>query len=321
MKVAEIKEILKKYNNEEKEKIIIELYKRIPKRVKEDYNIDNYIINANKDVHTKKQEENISIEKLEKEIDFFLQCAYNDYYASPNKIIPKNERTKWRFKVKDFYKQLNKFPAKTEEGKKATELLIDLYKILSLGSNYLTFTSWNTFGAIQVCQSDFYSNIIERTLENGVNKENLKVCTELLNVEYDPQEYHKNILISLESSLRSTDAKYMAIELLKEQADTYIEKYKKNNKYDDEEHANYIIECIVDIYFSLCEIDEGLKYYHKKYIQSKSEIKEYIILDNLEFHELYNEWIKEYEKYEGKIEYRAELKNKYRKIKSEYGKN
>ena len=34
MKVAEIKEILKKYNNEEKEKIIIELYKRIPKRVK-----------------------------------------------------------------------------------------------------------------------------------------------------------------------------------------------------------------------------------------------------------------------------------------------
>ena len=42
MKVAEIKEILKKYNNEEKEKIIIELYKRIPKRVKEDYNIDNY---------------------------------------------------------------------------------------------------------------------------------------------------------------------------------------------------------------------------------------------------------------------------------------
>ena len=44
MKVSELREIIKKYNEEDKEKIIVELYKRIPKKTKEDYNIDNYII-------------------------------------------------------------------------------------------------------------------------------------------------------------------------------------------------------------------------------------------------------------------------------------
>ena len=42
MLVKELREVLKKYNNDDKDKIITELYKRIPKRVKEDYNIDNY---------------------------------------------------------------------------------------------------------------------------------------------------------------------------------------------------------------------------------------------------------------------------------------
>ena len=121
MKVNELREIIKNYNEEDKRKIIVELYKRIPKNIKEDYNIDNYIINLNTKIE--KVDKNITIERLEKEVEYFIECASDDLYARPNKIIPKNERSKWRFKVKTFYKQLNSFLPKTQERQKENNLL------------------------------------------------------------------------------------------------------------------------------------------------------------------------------------------------------
>ena len=97
MKINELRETIKKYNETEKEKVIVELYKRIPKRIKEDYNIDEYIINLKNKI--KKENIEITIERLEKEVNYFIECAYADLYARPNKIISKNNRSKGRFKV------------------------------------------------------------------------------------------------------------------------------------------------------------------------------------------------------------------------------
>ncbi len=121
MKVNELREIIKKYDEAEKEKIIVELYKRIPKNIKEDYNIDAYIADIN--AKAEKGDKQITIEELEKQVNYFLECAYANLYAEPNRIISKTERSKWRFKVKTFYKQLNSFLPETDEGKKATDLL------------------------------------------------------------------------------------------------------------------------------------------------------------------------------------------------------
>ena len=52
MKITELKPIIKKYNKEELESIVVELYKRIPKYTKEDNNIDNFIINIQNDIKT-----------------------------------------------------------------------------------------------------------------------------------------------------------------------------------------------------------------------------------------------------------------------------
>lgn len=315
MKINELRETIKKYNETEREKIIVELYKRIPKSIKEDYNIDEYIINLN----TKIEKENteITIERLEKEVNFFIECAYNNLYARPNKIISKNDRSKWRFKVKTFYKQLNSFLPTNEEGKKATDLLKELFKILSFGTHYLTFSNWNTFGAIQISQSEFLKNIVARKLSNGVTRENLAYCIDLLNVQYDPQEYHKSVLYSFESCLKTPDARYMAIELLKEQVIIWKEKYKKDDSYENQEYTNYFVECVVDIYFELCEVKDGITYFHKQYLEKYKEIKEYILLQTMEEFNLYKEWILEYEKHLGKISYRDSLKEKYTKYKNE----
>ena len=315
MKINELRETIKKYNETEREKVIVELYKRIPKSIKEDYNIDEYIINLN----TKMEKENIeiTIERLEKEVNFFIECAYDDLYARPNKIISKNDRSKWRFKVKTFYKQLNSFLPTNEDGKKATDLLKGLFKILSFGTHYLTFSNWNTFRAIQISQSEFLKNIVERKLSNGVTRENLEYCIDLLNVQYDPQEYHSSVLYSFESCLKTPDARYMAIELLKEQVIIWKEKYKKDDSYENQEYTNYFVECVVDIYFELCEVKDGITYFHKQYLEKYKEIKEYILLQKMEEFNLYKEWVLEYEKHLGKISYRDSLKEKYTKYKND----
>lgn len=314
MKVNELREILKNYNETDKEKIIVELYKRIPKNIKEDYNIDEYIKNINKKIDNK--DNKVSIEYLEKEVKYFIECANDDLYVRPNRVIPKNERSKWRFKVKTFYKELNSFIPTTEEGRKATDLLGELFEILSFGTNYLTFSSWNTFGAIQVSQSDFLENIVKRKLANGMTRENIKYCVELLNAKYDPQEYHRSILNSFESCFKTPDSRYLVIDLLKEQQTKWKEKYKKDKNYYNTEYTNYFVECIVDIYFDLHEVKEGVSYFHKEYIESDKEIKEYILLRIMEELEMYKEWIVEYENNIGKINYRDTLKQKYKELKN-----
>ena len=314
MKVNELREIIKQYSKQENEKIIVELYKRIPKSIKEDYNIDDFIVNLN--VKIEKEDKNVTIDILEKQINYFLDCAMNNLYSSPNRVISKTERSKWRFKAKSFYKQLNTFLPTTEEGKKATDLLRDLFETLSYGSNYLIFSSWNTFGAIGVQQSDFLKNIVERKLVNGVTKENMEYCIKLLYVKRDPQEYHRAIRYSFESCLKTSDARYMAIEILDKKIEELEVKYKKKPDFENKERLNDFIECVVEIYFDLYEIQKGIKYFHEKYIEKDKEIKEYILLDVLELFRLYNEWILEYESKMEKINYRDSLKEKYEKIKN-----
>ena len=98
MLVSEIRSNLKKYDTKGLEDIIIELYKRVPKKVKENYNIDDLIINGKVKETVKK--ENVSLEDLVKEIEYFLSCVDDGYYSTPNKVINKKERSSWRFKVK-----------------------------------------------------------------------------------------------------------------------------------------------------------------------------------------------------------------------------
>ena len=47
MLVSEIRKEIEKYNQKEISDLVIELYKRIPKKIKEEYHIDDLIVNIN----------------------------------------------------------------------------------------------------------------------------------------------------------------------------------------------------------------------------------------------------------------------------------
>lgn len=54
MKVCELKEKIKDYPKGDLKKVIVELYKSIPKKIKEEKEIDDIIINIDKPINTKK---------------------------------------------------------------------------------------------------------------------------------------------------------------------------------------------------------------------------------------------------------------------------
>lgn len=317
MLVNELKTEIEKYSEKELKKIIIELYKRIPKRKKEDYNIDEFIKDIkSKESNVKKKK---SFEELQEEIIYFIKCVDNEYYIVPNKIISKKERSSWRFKVKRYYKELNNILPNSTNGAIATILLIEIFKRLSIGSNRLLFINWETFKALGVSQGNYYDTIIKRILYSGYTKDNLEKCIELLEVFKDPYELSYDMFWVFISNLKTIDNKKQSIELLNnkvEEMKTKLLTIKDSHlAFVIKEDINNYVICILELYLILSEYEKGIKYFHKHFIEEHKEVKEYILLSKLDDLDLKDEWLKEYERKMDKINLRDSLKKKYNELK------
>ncbi len=317
MLVNELRKEIEKYEKKDLQNIIVELYKKIPKVKKEEYNIDEYIKNIN--IETKSKKEEIDFDTLEKRITYFLELVDEGLYARSNRIVSKKERSSWRFNVKQFYKELNNILPNSEDGYEATMLLIKLFTRLSRGTSTLLFSNWDTFKAIGISQCDYYDMIIKRLLYNGYTSENLNKCINLLSVDKDSNDLSIGMYYTFVACLKTNETKELAIELLKNNVLLQQEEIKKitntTSKYYKGENINNTILIILELYISLCEVDEGIKYYHKNYKEHDEEVKEYVLLEVLEENNLIGEWIKEYNKNFTKVKFRESIIEKYKKFK------
>ena len=319
MLVKEIRLELNKYDRKELEDIIIELYKRVPKKVKESYYIDEFIKNK-KDLLPKK-EVKLSFNDLVSEIKWFISCVDKDYYCSPNNVITKNERSKWRFKVKKYYKELVNINANTDDGKISTELLIELFKRLSYGTYILKFSNWQPFKAIGVSQTEFYFTIATRILTVVHNYDNIYKCVNLLSVEKDPYGSYISIydefinLINTEEDINlSIKAIYEEIENLRNSLESC---QSSTTKYYIKQNINFNAYMIFKLYVKLNETDKAIIAFNKIYIEKDKEIKAYVLLNLLKDNNLYKEYVREYEKNIKKIDYRKSLIEDYNLIKKQ----
>ena len=93
MKVAELKKTIGGYRTEQLRRLLVEMYKAMPKRVKEDHGIDDMICSPASKRNNRKSEVAPDIEALASETERFVSNAYNDYYYIPNPAVPKRERS------------------------------------------------------------------------------------------------------------------------------------------------------------------------------------------------------------------------------------
>ena len=116
MKVDELRTTLEKYDTATLKEIAVELYKMIPKSRKQDSVIDELLLDFTKEKDKPaKKDAPVNFETLKAEIEQFLVYADMQYYLAPNQYVRKEQRSKWRFEVKRFIKELIKIGGENSE--------------------------------------------------------------------------------------------------------------------------------------------------------------------------------------------------------------
>lgn len=321
MKVQELRQLASASDREHLEKALVECYKLIRKAQKEEFDPVITGILEGKEVE-KKIEGAVSFEELEQQIPVFLQNAYAQNYFAPNRVIPKNQRPKWRFMVKNYIKVLEKIAPESENYPKAVKMLTDLYCLICDACNYYLFSTDDPFRSIGWEQPDLFALVVKKTFAAGYSRESIShlllkattggVSRECLKIQQE---------LVLLGGLRTSDVKYMAIEEAQKLIGEREGKLAGLKKYDDRRYGlqsaiDELCIMILIISIDLAEPETGVEYFFEHVKDRDREITLYRALNVVEWMEDDDLWIEVY-KYGlmKKIDPRDSLKAMYNEKK------
>lgn len=322
MKVQELRELLSSADRVLLEKAFVESYKQFTKNKKEE--VDQIIqdVLTGKDPKKEKKSVPVSFEALKAEITEFLGNAYAQNYFAPNQVIPKNQRSKWRFLVKNYVKELSKIPQESENYEESARLLTKLYLLICYACHYYIFSTENPFRSIGWEQQELFQLIVKKVFGLGYTRKNISdlllyAATDKVSRESLPVMQEMVLL----SELKTADVKYMAVEEAKKLIDERTEKLRTMGKYGSQryelqEEVNNLCDMILMIQTSLAETESGVPYYFKTYVESDKEITLYHALDIMDWMEENEQWLYIYEYgIKKKIHPREELASEYNQRK------
>lgn len=326
MKIQEFRDKMKQCKREDVEKIAAELYKLLSKSKKEedaDPMIEEIISGKTAaKASEKKKAAGMDFDELKKQINVFLEYVDSGYYYEPNRVVPKNKRSKWRFEVKNFIKMINEVPVDGENGAESARLLREIYKRLAHECGYYIFSSEDPFQSVGIRQPDFYNMLVSRTFATGFTDENLKNMLEDATIVFiDRNSLHIELEAIYAKSLPTSDLKYKALSYIKEYVERYETEIKSVKKHsNDNYHLKYNIEemcetmLVISIY--LCEPEDAVEYYWQHVHDSDKEVILYKILDTIGAFGDEKLWISVYEDgLKKNIKPRDSLEKRYQKMK------
>ena len=310
MKVNELRTVLGKYKPKELQEIAVALYKMIPKAKKEENDVDELLQNFTLEKPKQaKKESHVDFNQLDGEIAWFLACADEQLFLAPNRIVPKSRRTKWRFEVKNFVKNL--LAVSGENSDAAAKHMVNIYNMLSYACNYYIFTSENPITAIGYRQTELLGIVLGKLFYSGYSEEAIKTAVyTTLDSNVDRFTLHTSLHYVLINSLKTPDTKETALKYCIEFPKDYYtyQSVKKIFKISGRSYSssstdyryngcrNNAAELYLLIKFSLQEYDEGIKYFWKNTIERDKEVKLYCLLELIGMEELDQLWLREYDK-------------------------
>jgi hypothetical protein len=171
MTVAELKKTLKSKKKSELEEIVMALYKHIPKKKIDDEDIDKIFllqpVNETQNIKSKLKTEL----KLILEINNFTHNFVVGNYGIPNRSVPKAKRSKWRFEVMRFYKEIIATYPDAVMKKDLVEMFGELYDAMTKGCKYNLATTDDCFAAIKKNQVTFFHQVIQFKKEHYSGEE------------------------------------------------------------------------------------------------------------------------------------------------------
>lgn len=330
MKIPELREKIRSREKEELQTLIVEMYKLIPKSVKDEKEIDALIDQPTQFKAKKKALKTIDtpvdFPALKKEIEQFLTHAYAQNYIAPNRLIPKKERSTWRFIAKRFIDQITVAASNPDYEKDCASLLEKLYILFCHASSHYIFVSEEPFYTLNIPQEEFLKRVI--ILKKQVDSSNQWIRETLqliLEQDLDPLTLTNTLLEMLLEQLPNVQTKKEAIaiceQMIDEQAQKIIEPaqkkpYAPNQNYAIEKNINTLVEMMFILHSTLGEKEQAVQYFEQHAIQSSSEIKLYVLLRKIKGYQTIQDWLNTYEQaIEAGIKPRENLQQEYLYVK------
>ncbi len=310
MKLDELKNLVANYSKAESDYVILQLYKLVPKGKRDEYDIDDllqkpkaHIAGTQKPV---KKDTSVSLEDLDAETTQFLKDAYAQNYLVPNRSVSKKDRPKWRFVVMRLYKEILNKSSDEQSAAKCTDLLENLYKMLTYSCGYTLFTAYDSFESIKIDQSDFFKSVIALYAKCYDKPQYIDKSIDLI-TDHDLNRYtlYSQLIWIFVDTLNIPDLKYAAIDsaltnwtateaILRAEEKNKQETFGRSKTYKLKEKANNLVEIAFACYCSLFEFENAIEMYHEKYIERDPEVALYILVNLLfpfQKHELIGEQI------------------------------
>ena len=305
MKIAELKSHLENQSEEQLKLLVTEIYKAIPKAIRESKEIDAIIKNPDKYVESRKKsaksEQIPDIDLLRFDTETFLEYAQNQYYFAPNRFVSKKERPKWRFIVKRLYKELILCSQDESNLQIAEGLLEKLYNLMCYSCSYVIFNSYDSFESVGIEQKDFFNGVLLLKYQVEPKREFIKDALKLM-IYNSLNRYtlHSTLIEVILSYLKTTDLLEMAIEendkLMQIEKGKPVSKARQDySQYDKEENLNNLAEFGFYCYVKLYEMDKAIEYFKRNYFETDREIKLYVLLRLLFSVNQRDLYIREYE--------------------------
>ncbi len=301
MKVQELRNLISASDREHLEKALVECYKQLRKGQKEEIDQGLVDILQGKAVEQKKAESPVNFEELEQQITVFLKNAYAQNYFAPNRIIPKNQRPKWRFMVKNFIKELEKIPVENENNPQAVKLLTDLYRLICAACDTYLFSTEDPFRSIGWEQPKLFELLVTKTFAAGYSRDSIsKLLLLAATGGLSRESLYVEQEIVLVNGLRTSDVRYIAIEEAEKLTEERLNKLAGLKEYDRQrfylqEAVNELCGVILLLTIELAEPEKGVEYYFKHSIRRDREITLYCALDLVALMDEDDLWLRVYE--------------------------
>jgi hypothetical protein len=292
MKIAELRKKMAGMSKKEVVWLAAEFYKIIPKSTKKDHGVDDLINNPGTK-KKKKQEKIIPLSDMDGELREFVKNARNQNYLAPNQVIPKRERSKWRFNVMRWYKELIHIQRPDADLGRQAKLLTDLYEVLCEAGDYHLFSTDDPFRSIQTAQIDFYKSIL---VLHEKSEGKIKAAEQGFRLMCENSTDRNTLFSELAETyigfLTTPALKILAIENTEKQIaeiDYQPVKQRKssfdfmqfNKDYKKERFNNEMAELGFRLHISLHETEDAIRFFKDHYHYHSEEVKVYVLVSLL----------------------------------------
>jgi len=296
MKIGELRDKLKKLKKDELIKVASEFYKLIPRAKRLEYDLEALVTNPEGEQKAKKTDKaKVTLTKLKKEVETFIEHAEEGYYYERNSVVPKKKRIGWRFRVKKWYEELINQKREDKDLPLQIALLKQLYEVLEEGGDCY-FTAEDPFSSVGIHEAAFLNGIFI-LIEADEGKVGVAEKGMNLIITYYDDFFAYAVIESFIAMMNTPDLKYIAIKSIKKEITelqglppldtTGRDSYINSKQMEYRQELNNVLTIVAtELYLSLFEYDEAVALHQAHYKDNESD-KLVSILALLEVEKLY----------------------------------